>query len=71
MLVLMDEEFEAVEIFAADRDTILEAMDANRNSNRSKRGAMSVARFKVIASLVWTQEGGLLNDGVWDKPGED
>lgn len=71
VLVLMDEEFEAVEIFAADRDTILEAMDANRNSNRSKRGAMSVARFKVIASLVWTQEGGLLNDGVWDKPGED
>ncbi len=67
VLVLMNEEFDAVEIFAADRETILEAMEDNRNSNRSKRGAMSVARFKVIATLVWTQEDGLLDECVWSK----
>ena len=71
VLVLMDEEFNTVEIFAADREAILEAMEESRNSNRSKRGAMSVARFKAIATLVWTQEDGLLEAGLWSKKVDD
>lgn len=56
VLVLMDETYEAYEIYEANRDEILSSMDETGNRNRKKRGAMSVARFKIISSLVWTRE---------------
>ena len=31
------------------------------------RGAMTVARFKIVARLVWTREEGELDDEVWDN----
>jgi hypothetical protein len=61
VLVLMDENFESFEIYQASREEILDAMDDANSSNRSKRGAMSVARFKNIAELVWTREEGKLS----------
>lgn len=69
VLVLMDENFEPMEIYEAERDVILEAMDETRESKRSKRGAMSVARFKNIAQLVWTPQEGEIDDEVWDNQG--
>ena len=33
---------------------------------RSKRGAMSVARFKIVGELVWDRVSGR-SDGVWDN----
>jgi hypothetical protein len=36
-------------------------------SRRSKRGAMSVARFKNLGRLVWARETGAVNDEVWDN----
>ena len=57
VLVLMDENFETFEIYQAWREDILDALD---ESSRNKRGAMSVARFKNIANLVWTREEGKL-----------
>jgi hypothetical protein len=42
-------------------------MDESGSSNRKKRGAMSVARFKIIARLVWTREEGVIEDEIWDN----
>ena len=51
VLVLMDEQFEPSEIYEADREEILQVL-AESSSKRSKRGAMSVPRFKIIGRLV-------------------
>ncbi len=67
VLVLMDAEFEPVEIYEAERDTVIEALGSDRDSKRSKRGAMSVAKFKAIGRLVWTREEGVIDDEIWDN----
>jgi hypothetical protein len=64
VLVLMDENYEPYEIYEAERDDILEFID--ESSSRAKRGAMSVARFKIIGRLAWTRENGLEAE-VWDN----
>jgi hypothetical protein len=66
VLVIMDENFEAVEMHLASREEI-EADSAEHNSKRSKRGAMSVSKFRNIGRLVWTREEGLVEDAVWDN----
>ena len=61
VLVLMNEEFETQEIYMAIRSEIeqeLEALDSKRQS----RGAMSIARFKHLARLVWTPQDGIVRD---------
>ena len=66
MLVLMDENFEPLEIYEAERDEIFAYLNAS-DSKRSKRGALSVARFKIIGRLVWTRENGREDEGYWDN----
>ena len=51
MLVLLNEDYEPLEIYEADREEILEVVNSS-NSKRKNRGAMSVAKFKFIAELV-------------------
>ncbi len=65
LLVLMDEEYEPYEIYEAEKQDILDFIDKS-SSNRAKRGAMSVARFKIIGRLAWTRENGLESE-VWDN----
>ncbi len=65
-VVLMDEEFEPFEIYVASRDALIEAVKESEGSSRSKRGAMSVAKFKVIGEMVWNREQGLVSD-VWEN----
>ncbi|MES9966538.1 MAG: hypothetical protein ABW082_01175 [Sedimenticola sp.] len=65
VLVLMDENYEPFEIYEAERDELLEFMDKS-SSSRAKRGALSVARFKIIGRLAWTREDGLESE-VWDN----
>ena len=65
VLVLMDEDYEPYEIYRAGR-TDLEEFSGKSSSNRAKRGAMSVARFKIIAELVWESVGGRQHE-VWDN----
>jgi len=65
VLVLMDENFEPYEIYEADRTQVAEAMEGSE-SKRAKRGAMSVAKFKIISRLAWTRENGE-EDEVWDN----
>ena len=66
-LVLMDEEYEPFEIYEASREELQEAVDESQTSKRSKRGPVSVAKFKIIGHLVWTKEEGIVDDDVWDN----
>lgn len=66
VLVLLDERFEATEIYEADRATVEEDLAA-RGGGRSRRGAMSVGRFRNLARLVWTRERGPEEDEIWDN----
>lgn len=62
VLVLMDDSYEPTEIYEAGRDVITETIDAASASRRSKRGPLSIARFKAIGRLVWTREEGVIED---------
>ena len=68
VLVLMDENYEPYEIYRAMREDLAEFVDAS-SSGRSKRGAMSVARFKIIGQLVWDGVNGR-RDEVWENRAE-
>jgi len=54
----MDDEFEPLEMYQASREEIIEAVH-DANTQRKKRGALSVAKFKIIGKLVWTKELGV------------
>lgn len=58
ILSLMDDEFEALEMYAATREDLMECLSGN-SSSRNKRGAISVAKFRIIGELIWTREQGL------------
>jgi hypothetical protein len=66
MVVMMDEDYEPTEIYEAERQDVMDAMNES-DSKRSKRGAMSVAKFKIISHLVWTREDGVIEAEVWDN----
>ncbi|MCF6210375.1 MAG: hypothetical protein L3K24_06835 [Gammaproteobacteria bacterium] len=61
MLIIMDENYEPQQVIEAAREAVTEAM-ADTSASRAKRGAMSVARFRAIGRLVWSQERGLIED---------
>lgn len=67
ILVLMDDNFESDSMYEASREEIMAVLDDTADSNRSKRGAMSVARFKNIARQVWNRDQGLIKDELWDN----
>jgi len=65
LLVLMDEDYEPYEMYEAEREDILDCIGKS-SSSRTKRGAMSVARFKIIGRLAWTKENGVEPE-IWDN----
>lgn len=65
VLVLMDDNYEPYEIYRAKREE-LEEFIGKSSSRSAKRGALSVARFKIIGSLVWDAVNGA-EDEVWDN----
>lgn len=67
VLVLMDENYEPVEIHEADREVLVETLNDPSASKRTARGMISVARFKIIGRMLWTREHGLEDDGIWDN----
>ena len=67
VLVLMDENLNPMEIYEAEREEVEDVLEKSGGSKRGKRGAMSVAKFKIISRLVWTRDEGLLEGGVWDN----
>ena len=63
LLVLMNADYEPDEIYYATRDDLKDVLDKERN----KRGTMSIARFKAIGMLLWSQANGLEDDGYWSN----
>jgi hypothetical protein len=53
MLVLMDENFEPLEIYEANREDVKIALELPGSISRNVRGALSISKFKSIASRVW------------------
>ena len=66
MVVMMDEDYEPTEIYEADHADVAAAINES-DSKRAKRGAMSLAKFKIISRLVWTREDGVVEDEIWDN----
>ncbi len=56
VLVLMDEEYEPVEIYQLTHERVSELMEEGVGRNRISRGAMTVARFKAAGEQVWSRE---------------
>jgi hypothetical protein len=52
LMVLMDERFETVAIYEADRPTV-EAALGESGSKALKRGALAVSKFKAIGLRIW------------------
>lgn len=59
LLVLLDKDFDATEIYEADRDAVLEALAKPGSKARNERGAMSVTLFKRIGWRRWSRTDGL------------
>lgn len=55
VLSLMDNDFQPLEMYEATREEILDAL-SDSTSSQNRRGAISVARFRIIGKLVWTRE---------------
>jgi hypothetical protein len=53
LLVLLDENFDAVEIYEAERIPIVAALTAPGSKARNERGALAVSKFKSIGGLRW------------------
>lgn len=52
LMVLMDESFETVAIYEADRQAIEKALNETESKAR-KRGALAVSKFKAIGRKIW------------------
>lgn len=53
LLVLLDDMFEVVEMWVAERPEVEEAILAPGSKVRNERGALSVRKFKQIGTKVW------------------
>lgn len=58
LLVLLDENFDAVEIHEAERDAVVAALTAPGSKARNERGALGVSKFKSIGKLRWRRMSG-------------
>ena len=55
VLVLMDDDYEPFEIYDIDRSTLSDNV-LDPASKKARKGAMTVARFKKIATLSWSRQ---------------
>jgi hypothetical protein len=56
MLVLMNEDYEALSIYEAERPSAEAALRAPGSKARNERGALGIGKFKSIAREVWTRQ---------------
>jgi hypothetical protein len=66
VMALFDDDYLAVEMHEATSEDIEAALNTKTESANKKRGAMSVAQFKIIGRLVWSREDGLSPE-IWDN----
>jgi hypothetical protein len=55
MLVILDPQFEAYEIWEAERATVARQLRIPGSRARNDRGQLPVAQFKRVAQLVWAR----------------
>lgn len=53
LMVLLDANFDAVEMYEAERPAVVEVLTAPGSRARNERGAMAVSKFKSIGRLRW------------------
>jgi hypothetical protein len=53
LMVLLDENFDAYEIYEAPRAAVIAALDVPGSRARNERGALAVSKFKSIADRRW------------------
>ena len=53
ILVLLDDRYEAEEIYEAEREAIKQALSAPGSRARNERGALGVPKFKQIGKRIW------------------
>ena len=63
ILVIMDADFMPQEIYMARRADILEEIEDKEALN--KKGPITVAKFKIISELLWTEQNGLEQGSLW------
>ena len=56
VLVILDEDFNPVELYEAERKDIEEALLKPGSKARNERGALAVSKFKSISKLVWSRD---------------
>jgi hypothetical protein len=56
LLVLLDESFNALSIYEADREAVISALTAPGSKSRNERGALGIGKFKSISRLRWKRE---------------
>lgn len=61
VLVIMNADFMPEEIYMCKRDIILNELKEKKKNN--KKGAMTLAKFKLISRLLWTDQNGFEQDG--------
>ena len=58
LMVLLDQNFDAVEIYEAERVAVVTVLAAPGSKARNERGAMAVSKFKSIGRLRWRRPSG-------------
>ena len=53
MLIIMNEDLEAVEIYESDRESITEALLKPGSKARNERGSLGISKFKSIGFKIW------------------
>ncbi len=54
ILVLLDEHFDASEIYEADRAAVVAALEEPGSRSRNERGALGISKFKSISRKIWS-----------------
>jgi len=54
VLILMDQDFEPLEVYEAVRSAVERELLRPGSKSRNKRGALSIGKFKALGELRWT-----------------
>ena len=65
ILVIMNSDFMPEEIYLAKRQSILDELEDKQLNN--KKGPMTIAKFKLISELLWTEQNGLEQGALWSN----
>lgn len=56
LMVLLDEDLDAVSIHEADRHAVIAALSRPGSKSRNERGALAVSQFRSIGKLIWHRD---------------